>query len=97
MGSHNYWVDGETLYAAFYNGGVRVVDISGELMGDLYKQGREIAWIVPEDPNGFVKNAPFTWGAQLHKGHIFYSDWNSGLWSAKVEPAKPDPTKVEVK
>lgn len=97
MGSHNYWVDGETLYAAFYNGGVRVVDISGELMGDLYKQGREIAWIVPEDPNGFVKNAPFTWGAQLHKGHVFYSDWNSGLWSAKVEPAKPDPTKVEVK
>jgi len=97
MGSHNYWVDGETLYAAFYNGGVRVVDISGELMGDLYKQGREIAWIVPEDPNGYVKNAPFTWGAQLHKGHVFYSDWNSGLWSAKVEPAKPDPTKVEVK
>lgn len=97
MGSHNYWVDGETLYAAFYNGGVRVVDLSGELMGDLYKQGREIAWIVPEDPNGYVKNAPFTWGAQLHKGHVFYSDWNSGLWSAKVEPAKPDPTKVEIK
>ncbi|MDH5475148.1 MAG: Ig-like domain-containing protein [Cyclobacteriaceae bacterium] len=97
MGSHNYWVDGETLYAAFYNGGVRVVDLSGELMGDLYKQGREIAWIVPEDPNGYVKNAPFTWGAQLHKGHVFYSDWNSGLWSAKVAPAKPDPTKVEIK
>lgn len=94
-GSHNYWIDGDILYAAFYNGGVRVVDISGELLGDLYKQGREIAWIIPEDPNGYVKNAPFTWGAQLHKGHIFYSDWNSGLWSAKLEPVKPENTNLE--
>ncbi len=94
-GSHNYWIDGDILYAAFYNGGVRVVDISGELLGDLFKQGREIAWIIPEDPKGYVKNAPFTWGAQLHKGHIFYSDWNSGLWSAKLEPLKPENTKIE--
>ncbi|MGB3468860.1 MAG: hypothetical protein WBA74_26485 [Cyclobacteriaceae bacterium] len=94
-GSHNYWIDGDILYAAFYNGGVRVIDISGELLGDLYKQGREIAWIIPEDPNGYVKNAPFTWGAQLHKGHIFYSDWNSGLWSAKLEPVKPENTTLQ--
>lgn len=96
-GSHNYWVDGETLYVAFYNGGVRVVDISGELMGDLRKQGREIAWIIPNDPDGYVPNAPFTWGAQLHKGHVFYSDWNSGLWSAKLEPEKPKATKIQSK
>ena len=96
-GSHNYWIDGETLYVAFYNGGVRVVDISGELMGDLRKQGREIAWIIPNDPDGYVPNAPFTWGAQLHKGHIFYSDWNSGLWSAKLEPEKPKATKIQSK
>ncbi len=94
-GSHNYWVDGETLYVAFYNGGVRVVDISGELMGDLYKQGREIAFILPSDPEGYIPNSPFTWGAQLHKGHIFYSDWNSGLWSAKLEPETPSDTKLE--
>ncbi|MDN5210653.1 hypothetical protein QQ020_01300 [Fulvivirgaceae bacterium BMA12] len=94
-GSHNYWVDGETLYVAFYNGGVRVVDISGELMGDLYKQGREIAFILPSDPDGYIPNSPFTWGAQLHKGHIFYSDWNSGLWSAKLEPETPSDTKLE--
>lgn len=96
-GSHNYWIDGETLYVAFYNGGVRVVDISGELMGDLLAQGREIAFIIPSDPNGFVPNSPFTWGAQVHKGHVFYSDWNSGLWSAKVEPEKPKGTKIESK
>jgi len=96
-GSHNYWIDGDILYAAFYNGGVRVIDISGELLGDLYNQGREIAWIIPEDPNGYVKNAPFTWGAQLHKGHIFYSDWNSGLWSAKLEPIKPENQKLQTR
>ena len=96
-GSHNYWVDeeNEILYAAFYNGGVRVIDISGELMGDLYKQGREIAWIIPSDPNGYIPNAPFTWGAQPYKGHIFYSDWNSGLWAAKLEPEKPEETTLE--
>lgn len=94
-GSHNYWIDGETLYVAFYNGGVRVVDISGELMGDLYKQGREVAFIIPSDPNGYIPNSPFTWGAQLYKGHIFYSDWNSGLWAAKLTPETPAETKVE--
>ena len=94
-GSHNFWVDGEILYVAFYNGGVRIVDISGELMGDLFKQGREIAFILPADPEGYVPNSPFTWGAQLHKGHIFYSDWNSGLWSAKLEPEIPSDTKLE--
>ena len=94
-GSHNYWIDGETLYLAYYNGGVRVVDISGELMGDLYKQGREMAFIIPSDPDGYIPNSPFTWGAQLHKGHIFYSDWNSGLWSAKLTPETPKEIKIE--
>ena len=67
-GAHNFWIDGEILYVAFYNGGLRVVDISGDLMGDLFKQGREIAWIIPSDPNGYIPNSPFTWGAQIHKG-----------------------------
>lgn len=96
-GSHNYWIEDDVLYVAFYNGGVRVVDLSGELMGDLRKQGREIAWIIPNDANGYTPNAPFTWGAQLYKGHIFYSDWNSGLWSAKLEPEKPKETKIQSK
>jgi hypothetical protein len=94
-GSHNYWIEDDILYAAFYNGGVRVIDLSGELLGDMNRQGREIAWIIPDDPDGYVPNAPFTWGAQPHKGHIFYSDWNSGLWAAKLEPVKPKDAKVE--
>jgi hypothetical protein len=96
-GSHNFWIEDDILYVAFYNAGVRVVDLSGELMGDLLAQGREIAWIIPNDANGYSPNAPFTWGAQLHKGHIFYSDWNSGLWSAKLEPVKPQETKIQSK
>lgn len=96
-GSHNYWIEDDILYVAFYNEGVRIVDLSGELMGDLRAQGREIAWIVPNDPNGYTANAPFTWGAQLYKGHVFYSDFNSGLWSAKLEPEKPKETKIQSK
>ncbi|MGF1582916.1 MAG: Ig-like domain-containing protein [Gemmataceae bacterium] len=87
-GTHNFWVDGETLYVAYYNGGLRVIDISGELMGDLYRQGREIAKFIPFDPKGVVANAPMVWGPQLHKGVIFFSDWNSGLWAVKVVQKK---------
>ena len=89
-GSHNFWIEGETLYVANYNAGLRIVDISGDLMGDLFKQGREIAWFKPTDPKGRVPNAPMTWGPQPHKGHIFFSDWNSGIWAVKMKtPEKP--------
>lgn len=85
-GSHNLWVEDDVLYVAYYNGGLRVVDISGELMGDLYKQGREIAMFVPYDPDGFIANSPFVWGPQPYKGHIFFTDWNTGLWAVKLRP-----------
>lgn len=83
-GSHNYWVKGDTLYVAYYNGGLRVVDLSGDLKGDLYAQGREIARFLPFDPEGYAPNAPMTWGPQPYKGHIFFSDFNSGLWAVKL-------------
>ncbi len=87
-GTHNLWVDeeNEILYVAYYQGGLRVVDISGELLGDLYRQGREIAYFLPFDPDGFVPNAPFTWGPQPYKGNIFFSDYHSGLWAVRLEP-----------
>lgn len=83
-GSHNYWIEDDVLYAAFYNGGLRVVDISGELLGNLYDQGREIANFFPMDENAAIPNAPFTWGPQPYKGLIFLSDWNSGIWAVKL-------------
>ena len=83
-GTHNLWVKDDIMYAAYYNGGLRLVDISGDLMGNLYDQGREIAWFLPTDPEGYVPNAPMVWGPQPHKGHIFFSDWNTGLWAVKL-------------
>ena len=90
-GTHNLWVEGDTLYVAYYNGGLRVVDISGVLMGNLYEQGREIAHFKPFDPQGRIANAPMTWGPQPHKGHIFISDWNSGLWALKLQQPETEP------
>jgi len=90
FGTHNMWVEDDVLYQAYYEGGMRMVDVSGELMGDLRAQGREIAVFKPFDPDGYVSNAPFVWGGFTHKGHLFLSDFNSGLWSVKLEPeARP--------
>lgn len=83
-GTHNMWVKDDTLYVAYYNAGLRVVDISGELMGNLYEQGREIAKHIPTHHEGRVPNAPMAWGPQPYKGYIFMSDWNSGLWAYKL-------------
>jgi hypothetical protein len=62
-----------------------VLDISGELRGDLYRQGRELAVIKTTDANTTVPNWPMTWGAQVFKGHIFTSDLNSGLWILRLD------------
>ena len=85
-GTHNIWVEDDILYQAYYEGGLRVVDVSGELMGNLYTQGREISVHKPTDVNGWVPNSTMVWSAMPFKGHVFFSDTNSGLWSVKVEP-----------
>ena len=92
-GTHNLWVEDDVMYVAFYNGGLRVVDVSGELLGDLYRQGREIAMYVPYDPEGYIANAPFVWGPQPYKGTIFFSDWNTGLWAVRLVP-RPAPAGI---
>ncbi|MEE8061164.1 MAG: Ig-like domain-containing protein [Gemmatimonadales bacterium] len=88
-GSHNLWIEDDILYAAFYNGGLRVVDISGELKGNLGSQGREMAHYLSYDPDGKVANSAQVWGPQPYKGNLFFSDWNSGLWAVKVESPEP--------
>jgi hypothetical protein len=85
-GSHNVWVAGDTLYLGDYQGGLRVLDISGELRGDLLRQGREIAHVVTGDSTGAVPNAPNAWGAIYRNGLVYVPDINSGLWIVKVEP-----------
>ncbi len=83
-GAHNIWVENDVLYMGYYNGGARILDVSGELRGDLYRQGREIARLWTGDPQGFRPNLPFAWGAQPHKDTIFFNDINSGLWIVKL-------------
>ncbi len=85
-GTHNLWVEDDVLYVAYYEGGVRAVDVGGELMGNLATQGREVAVFKAYDPDGFVSNGPMAWGPQPHKGHLFFSDFNSGLWSIRIRP-----------
>jgi len=87
-GSHDIIVQDDILYQAYYDGGVRVVDVSGELMGNLYDQGREIAVFKPYDPKGFTANAPFVMNAMPWKGNVLFTDFNSGLWAAKLEPRR---------
>jgi hypothetical protein len=93
-GTHNFSVD-ETrgiLYAAYYNGGVRAIDVSGDLSScdaadksidgrcDLAKMGRELA-------HGPVDGgAVYIWGVQLVGGHVYASDMINGIWKMNPVP-----------
>lgn len=89
-GSHNIWVMDDILYMGYYTGGARVLDVSGELRGDLYRQGREIARLWTGSSDGFRINTPFAWGAQPHNNLIFFNDMNSGLWIMKLGKPRTD-------
>jgi hypothetical protein len=88
-GAHDIIVEDDVLYQAYYDGGVRVVDVSGELLGNLAEQRREIAVFKPYDPQGHTANAPFVMNAMPWKGRVLFTDFNSGLWAAKLEPRQP--------
>ncbi len=84
-GAHNLWSDDrDRLYIGYYQAGLRVLDISGELRGDLYRQGREIGALKTSSADASVPNWSMTWGAQLFKGRIYTSDLFSGLWIARL-------------
>ncbi|MDH3735337.1 MAG: hypothetical protein OEU54_17530, partial [Gemmatimonadota bacterium] len=84
-GAHNLWSDDrDRLYIGYYQAGLRVVDVSGALRGDLYRQGREIGAVKTSSPDAAVPNWSMTWGAQIHKGRIFTSDLFSGLWALRL-------------
>ena len=64
---HNVWVAGDTLYLGAYNAGFRAFDISGELRGRSPGAGARDRRPRPSDPNGFVPNAPMTWGVVVKR------------------------------
>lgn len=78
-GTHNFWMDESRgiLYAAYYNGGVVALDVTGTLNGDL--ASREIARLQP----GGGGNT-FVWGVMLANGALWVSDMVSGFWKIGV-------------
>jgi hypothetical protein len=87
-GTHNMWVENDVLYQAYYEGGVRMVDISGDLMGNLYTQGRELSVFKAFDPLGYIPNSAAAWGVMPWKGNIFFADINSGMWAVQMRPGE---------
>lgn len=85
-GVHNFWVEDGVLYLGAYGGGIRAIDVSGELRGELHEQGRELGAIWTGHPDGYLPNLPMAWGAQPHRGVIYATDMNSGLWVARLTP-----------
>lgn len=78
-GTHNFWMDEahQILYAAYYNGGVVALDVSGTLSGDL--SHRLLAQVRPGgDGNTYM------WGVQLAGGSLYAIDMLSGLWQLGV-------------
>src|SRR5713101_337500 len=74
-GTHNFWMDeqNQILYAAYYNGGVVALDVSGTLSGDLGSR------LIDSLRIGGPGNT-YTWGVQLYNGSLYAIDMLSGLW-----------------
>jgi hypothetical protein len=90
-GVHNVWVAGDTLYVGAYNAGFHAFDVSGELLGDLRAQGRELVHVHTADAQGKNPNAAMTWGVVVNKkdGLAYVNDLNNGLWVIRIEPRQP--------
>ena len=73
-GTHNFWMDeaGEILFAAYYNGGVVALDVSGDLSGNL--ASREIARFQPGTDSTYV------WGVHYQNGTVYATDMLSGFY-----------------
>jgi hypothetical protein len=90
-GTHNFSMDEQRgiLYAAYYNGGVRAIDVRGDLgscsatqrfvraetLCDLAKMGRELGGAVTGLPL-----STYLWGVQYSGGAVYASDMLNGLW-----------------
>jgi hypothetical protein len=75
-GVHNFWVDEarQVLFAAWYNGGVVAIDVSGTLQGNL--SDRIIGQAFP----GGAGSA-YTWGVMLSGGTLYASDMLHGFFA----------------
>jgi hypothetical protein len=97
-GTHNFSMDESRgiLFAAYYNAGVRALDVRGDLgqcttaqraadaRCDLGAMGRELGrWLTQASP------APYVWGVQWTGGRLLASDMVSGLYRLDVSGLHP--------
>jgi hypothetical protein len=93
-GTHNFWMDEQSgiLYAAYFNGGVRALDVRGDLgtcttaqrtaagFCDLRLMGREVGVALTSES--------FIWGV-VHQGtHVYASDMRLGLFKLDASALK---------
>jgi hypothetical protein len=92
-GVHNFWMDEPSgiLYAAYFNGGVRALDVRGDLGAcaanqrssdgrcDLRATGREVGVFLTD-----VGIPVYIWGVQWTGPHLYASDMLNGLWKLDV-------------
>jgi hypothetical protein len=97
-GTHNFSVDEQNgiLYAAYYNGGVRAIDVRGELgtCTDAQKSSPvnqavqlcDLSKMGRELAVGLKdrSNAVFVWGVQFLNGSVYASDMLNGIWKLRA-------------
>ena len=93
-GTHNFWMDEGrgVLYAAYYNGGVRGLNVRGDLSVCTAAQkapdGRcSLAAMGREVSNALTDRRVYVWGVQFADGFVYASDMINGLW--KLRPPAP--------
>lgn len=97
-GTHNFSVD-ETrgiLYAAYYNAGVRALDIRGDLETCSVSQQVTTGAVTRCDLSAMGRGraealsggtpAVYVWGVQLSGGVLYASDMLNGLWKLQTVP-----------
>ena len=83
---HSFWLDEQRgiLYVAWEGHGIRAIDVTGSLIGQLERQGREIANIDYADAGKCLRDslsrAMSSYSLQLYDGLLYVSDYTSGLW-----------------
>ncbi|MCC6245156.1 MAG: hypothetical protein IT353_20090 [Gemmatimonadaceae bacterium] len=89
-GAHNFSVDEANglLYAAYYNAGVRVLDVRGDLRtcaaAERLGDGRCDLGLMGREKAVFA-SASYVWGVHWSSSGLFASDMLNGLW--RITPA----------
>ena len=83
-GAHNIWVEDDIMYMGYYSGGGRIVDVSGELRGDLYRQGREIGAALDRRSRWLSRESAFYLGRATTQRTDLLQRHQLGLWIVKL-------------